>query len=313
MFTLTLIACTGFNSEYGDDLLPTEDQIAINLPIASGVSSERSAQATEWAPYYDMTRNVTETVNGMVKFVLGTVGYVTTLKPSWHDDAKTTALWGPYSDSGLDPVETGLYVTRNDDGSYGWVIFQLPNGGDLDTDAVGIVAGEIDAGSTREDATGRFVVDFTTANTLDPAQNLVGTFSVEYDYDAEGVAGVAGFQDYGYENGQMWNAIYSYTEEYEGEGTMDFAWYDDLNNSGTDEIVALRSRWQADGAGRGDAFATGGDLNTTVVASNCWGTSFTTTYWEDSIGYKANEGAESACVYTPAEYAEEGDFDISAE
>jgi hypothetical protein len=208
MFVLTLIACGQFGNVYGDEFLPTEDQIAINLPIASGASSARSVEATEWAPYYDMTRNVTETVNGMAKYVLGIVGYVTTLQPSWHDDAKTTALWGPYSDSGLDPVETGLLVTKNDDGSYGWVIFQLPNGGDIDEDAVGIVAGEVDAGSTRDDATGRFVVDFTTANALDPAQNLVGTFAVEYDYDAEGVAGVASFQDYGWEGGETWNAIY---------------------------------------------------------------------------------------------------------
>lgn len=314
MFIASLIACGNWSNTFGDEALPTQDKIEINLPIASSSATARSTGPTEWAPYYDMTRNVTETINGMAGWVLGTVGYVTTLQPSWVDDGKTTAMWGPYSDSGLDPVETGLYVTKNDDGSYTWSIFQVPNGGDLSTDAISVVAGEVDSGGTRDDQTGRFYVDFTAANALDPAQNLVGTFGVDYDYDALGVAGVASFEDYGYEGGESWNAAYFYDEDYEGEGEMDFAWLDDVNGGGVDEILALRSRWQADGAGRGDAFVTGGDLAVdTVTANNCWGTSFTTTFWSDSIGYREAEGDESACVYAEADYAEETDFSLNYE
>lgn len=312
MFTLSLLACGNWANTYGDEVLPTSEKIEINLPVSDGSASR--AEATEWAPYYDITRNVTETVNGMAKWVLGTVGYVTTLTPSWVDDSKTTALWGPYSDSGLDPVETGLYVTQNEDGSYTWTIFQVPNGGDLETDAVSIVAGEVDAGSTRDDATGRFVVDFSAANSLDPAQNLVGAFAVDYDYDAEGVAGVASFDDYGWENLGKVDAMYMYAEEYDGPGEMDLAWLEDVNGTSVQEVLALRSRWQPDGAGRGDAFVTGGDLGADVVtASNCWGSSFTTTYWTDSIGYREAEGEEGNCVYTPADYAEEADFTIVSE
>lgn len=314
MFLLTLVAC-GYHasdfSEYGDDAIPTEEQLTINLPIASDGATSRTSAGTEWAPYYDATRNVTETVNGMIKFVLGTVGYVTTLTPSWVDDAQTQAMWGPYSDSGLDPVSTGLWVTRNDDESYTWAIFQVPNGGSVDTDAVTIVAGQVDAGSTREDATGQFVVDFTTANTLDPAENLVGAFGVQYDYDADGVAAVASFDEYGYENGQLYTAAYEYSEAYEGEGQMDFAWLADVNSSGVDELVALRSRWMADGSGRGDAFVTGGDISIdAATANNCWGTSFTTTYWADNVGYRDPEGSEDQCVYASADYAEEADYSI---
>ena len=147
MFLLSLFACGAFTSPYGDDLLPTRDQLEINLPLGDS-SSARSGSPTEWAPYYDMTRNVTETVSGMNGFVLGTVGAVTLLEPTWTDDGQTEALWGPYSDSGLDPVETGLYVVAQDDGSYTWALFQLPRGGDLETDAVNIVVGEVDPDST---------------------------------------------------------------------------------------------------------------------------------------------------------------------
>jgi hypothetical protein len=311
MFLLSILACGAFSSEYGEDLLPTQEQLAINLPVADS-SAWRATGSVEWAPYYDLTRNVTETVNGMIKFVLGTVGTVTLLRPTWTNDAHTEAMWGPYSDSGLDPVETGLTVKAEDDGSYSWALFQVPNGGDLETDAVIIVAGEVDPGSTRTDATGRFAVDFTAASQLDPAVNLVGTFAVEYDYDAAGVAAVAAFEDYGLQNGQTWDALYAYEEEYEGSGWMDFAWLDDVDDSGTDELIAVRSRWQADGQGRGDAFATGGDLgDTTVTASNCWGSSFTTTYWTDSIGFGEAEGSEADCAFAEADYAEEADFALA--
>lgn len=313
MFLLSLFACGAFTSPYGDDVLPTREQLEINLPLADS-SSARAGAPTEWAPYYDMTRNVTETVNGMIGFVLGTVGVVTLLEPTWTDDSQTEALWGPYSDSGLDPVETGLYVVAQDDGSYTWALFQLPNGGDLETDAVTIVAGEVDPDSTRTDAVGRFYVDFTAASELDPSQNLVGTFGVEYDYDSEGVAAIAAFEDYGLQSGETWDAIYAYDEDYAGAGWMDFAWLEDVDAGGADEVLALRSRWQADGAGRGDAFAAGGDLDdTTVTASNCWGTSFTTTYWTDSIGFGEAAGSESDCAYAEADYAEEADFALNSE
>ena len=41
------------------------------------------------------------------------------------------------------------------------------------------------------------------------------------------------------------------------------------------ENVTMRSRWLADGAGRGDARIAGGDLGTAqAIASECWGTLF---------------------------------------
>jgi hypothetical protein len=311
---LVLTACGQFGtSEYGDDLLPTEDQLKINMPAAS--DSAKSPQDPEdWAMYYDATRNVTAHVNGMITFVLGSVYLVThTQKPSWVDEDKTQAMWGPYSDSGLDPTETGVMVMKNEDGSLSWTVFQVPNGGTVEADAVNIVEGEVDAGSTRDDASGRFALDFTTANSLDPAQNLVGTWAVEYAYDAEGVAAVASAEDYGLENGARWDAVYAYDEDYEGAGEMDLAYNADVNASGTDELVTLKSRWQADGMGRGDATIAGGDVAREVTSSECWGTDFKTSYWTDSIGLYEEVGEESVCAFTPASYADEASFEIVGE
>ena len=180
---LSLIACFA-SSPYGEDVIPLEEDVRINLPTDPAAAKTATDADAEWATFYVMTRNVTEDVNGMITFVLGTVGFVVTLRPTWVDEEEQTALWGPYSDSGLDPVETGLFVTRNADASYTWTLFQEPPGSDPLVDAVPIVVGEVDAGSRRHDAAGRFVVDFDTAASLDPAVNRVGAFAVAEDASA---------------------------------------------------------------------------------------------------------------------------------
>lgn len=304
---LSLIACFA-TSPYGDDVLPLEEQVRVNLPTDPAAAKTASDPDVPYATFYSMTRNVTEDVNGMIAFVLGTVGFVTTLRPSWVDEEARTALWGPYSDSGLDPVETGLFVTQNDDGTTSWVIFQEPPGSDPSVDAIAVVTGEVDAGSRRTDATGRFVVDFDTAASLDPSVNLVGNFAVDYDYDRNGVAAIASFTDYGVPALPKIDAQYAYTEDYEGSGSMDLAWLEDFTADGVEDQGTMRSRWQADGQGRSDAKITDAVDAREVVASECWDHTFARVYWTDSLGLQPNEGEVGACAYAEAEYATDASF-----
>lgn len=311
---LSLVAC-GLNQDttpFGEDIIPQEEQLRVNLPIASEAAKSPDDPGS-WAMYYDTTRNVTESVNGVIAFVLGTTALVvTTQQPSWTDEDEQKAIWGPYKDSGLDPVSTGVYVVHNEDGTYAWSLFQVPNGGTVEEDAVSIVLGEVDAGSTREAATGRFVIDFDAAAALDPAVHLVGTFATEYGYDDAGVSALVMTDDYGFDVGPTWDAVYDYDEDYAGSGEMDLAYLADLNASGVEEVVTLKSRWQADGMGRGDARILEGDLDVAeATASECWGTDFLTSYWVDSVDLYDDVGEESACAYTPASYAEEASFSTS--
>jgi len=305
-----LPACGDFRaSPYHEDILPQEEKVRINLPISD--ADAKDGETGEWARYYVVTRGVTEHVNGLIAFVLGTVGTVTKLEPQWSDADSRQAVWGPYSDSGLDPVETGLWVREEDDASYTWAIFQLPKGGDIETDATIIVTGVVDAGSTAEDASGVFAVDFTTAAALDPATRLTGTFYVEYAYDAEGVDAVAGFEDYGTVDGERMDALYAYSQDDAGAGSMDLAWYDDVNGTGTDELLAMRTRWESTGDGRSDAVVTGGDLGTDAVyASECWASDFVTSYWADTIGIYEAVGTEDVCAYAEDELPTEASFSI---
>ncbi len=302
--------CFDPGSAYHDDILPTKEKLAINLPTDD--ASKAADSGSEFAQYYVTTRTVTEGVNGIIEAILGTVGYVTTLTPSWTDDTRTEAMWGPYSDSGLDPVETGLWVRMEDDGSYTWALFNVPQGGSVETDAVAIVAGIVDEGSTRDDASGQFAVDFTTASGMDPGVGLTGEWAVQYAYDVDGVGAVVAANDYGLVNGaERVDAAYAYNEDYAGAGEMDLAWLDDIDGQGSNELATMRSRWEADGQGRGDVQVAGGSLGGLVVsASECWGTSFSRVYYADDAGLQPTEGEEGDCAFTPAEYATEGSFTI---
>lgn len=317
MRTLLLLplatGCIAVNAASHQDVLPLEEQVRVNLPV-DGASAKLAGTPPDYAEFYEMTRSVTENVNGMIGFVLGTVWTVVQLPPTWRDTEEQTALWGPWSDSGLDPVEVGVWVRREDDASWTWAVFYLPRGGDLETEAIPVVAGEVDPGATREAAAGRFVVDFTTASAWDPAVNLTGAFGVDYLYDPEGVSAVASFDDYGWEGLGTVDALYAYDEDYEGSGEMDLAWVEDLvpTGSGMLELATLRSRWLANGEGRGDARVTLGDLGATeVAASECWGSDFTRAYYVDSYGIAPTEGDASACAFAEAEYATEGSFALS--
>lgn len=315
MRTLLLLplatGCIAINATAHEDVLPLEEQIRINFPVDGAA---KAAEAPDYAEFYAMTRSVTENVNGMIGFVLGTVWTVVQLPPTWRDTEERTALWGPWSDSGLDPVEVGVWVRAEEDASWTWAVFYLPRGGNLDTDSIPVVTGEVDPGATRDAAAGRFYVDFTTAGAWDPAVNLTGTFGVDYLYDPEGVSAVASFEDYGWNGLGTVDALYAYDEDYEGNGEMDLAWVDDVvaTGSGMYELATLRSRWLATGEGRGDAKLTLGDLGTAeVTASECWASDFTRSYYADSYGIQPTEGDATGCAFAEAEYATEASFALS--
>jgi hypothetical protein len=66
------------------------------------------------------------------------------------------------------------------------------------------------------------------------------------------------------------------------------------------EDVTVNSRWNASGAGRADITISGGDLPAStpeVDAEECWGTDFTQSYYDDSVGFAPMAGVASACVY----------------
>jgi hypothetical protein len=283
------------------EVLPDE-RIAINMPLASELSKDADK---EWSTFYLWTAEVTEDVNWMAGIVLYWVDTITTqYPPSYVNDERSEAIWGPWTEGPLDPVQTQLRVNHDlDSDAYTWGFERWPKDQDADS-GVSVVTGEIDPGATREVSSGRFVVDFDSIHEMDPTEEATGEFAVEYEIGTDGVSGTAMFADFGPTN---IDAAYAYQQTYGGEGSMDLMVDSDLDPSmgaGLSEQLTMHSRWMADGSGRADVMVRGGDLGEQVgYATECWNSSFEAVYYaEDHTGFE--EGDPSLCAFGDAEYTD---------
>ncbi len=288
-------------SEYAD-LLP-DDRLLIQLP-AEGEASAKGLDADEdgAADFYEVTADVTRTVNGFVGAVLFTLDeLVNEVPPSSIDAATHTATWGPWSRP-LDAMETQVVVTLDPEArSATWAVEQWSK-----SDASGVIQvihGEVDPGATREASSGRFTVDFDAMAALDPVKDDEGIFTVEYELRPDGAGGTASYVRTS--DGAV--ASYGYDRVQGGDGRMELLVVDDATGDPSlVETLAIRSRWTWQGEGRSDVMLTGGDLADRVAhATQCWDASFSEVYWVDDFGGFPEEGDPAACAFSDASYAED--------
>jgi hypothetical protein len=86
-----------------------------------------------------------------------------------------------------------------------------------------------------------------------------------------------------------------------------FSFVGDIDEDGSAwEDARIRSRWQADGAGRADVTATGGDLGTSSASfSQCWNTQFRTVYEDFTVlSGGAAAGDEGLCAFATMDLPE---------
>ncbi len=308
MRTLTLPLLLGlagcFQNDGLTDVLPDE-RIQVNLPMDDSAAKGLAKDEGDWAEWYLFTAETTENINTMIASVLFWVDTITTdYWPSYVDGDRNQATWGPWS-TALDPVETLLWVSYDTDSDvHSWGFDQWPRDGEQ-SDAATVIAGVVDPGATREVSTGRFEVDFTTINELDPTEQTTGWFGVDYDIRTDGVGATAEFVDFG--PGQL-DASYVYDQTFDGDGQMDLVVIADINpesGTGTDETWYTRSRWHADGSGRTDIVITDGDLgSTSATITECWSAAFESVFYEESLS-GTTWGDAGSCGFDSPDYSVE--------
>lgn len=301
-----LTACTvPTTADTFRDVLPDE-RVLINMPTED--ASAKDAADGEWSEYYLFTARVTDDVNGLIGMTLTLVDFVTQLEPSYADVEENHAAWGPYSDA-LDPVETMLwveYAPQSD--TYTWAFQQKPKGAD-DSEYITVIAGEVDEGATHEVNSGRFAIDFSAMQELDPNVSLSGVFYSDYAIHEDGVDATAAFEGFAEGDSEPVDAGYAYEQSDGGEGAMDLAWLGDATGDGQDETHIVRSRWTAEGAGRSDAYLTGGQLGDVAgTVSECWDTQFNTAYRiEAFLGFEDEQGDVGLCAWAEPEWSADGE------
>jgi hypothetical protein len=271
--------------------IPTAEQVRIKLP------QSQARALGELSSYYVVTRDVTRTLNGGSAWVLvlihTIVQYpVTTIQGD-------TYTWGPWSGA-LDPAEYRLDVTANADGTFDYALAgksKLEAGASYET----VISGHADPRPGHLQGNGDFTIDFDAGKRVNPIDSgdARGHVTVTYDLAARQLDLVAVSSD---ANGNPATAEYAYQETASGGGDMVFAITADVGGTALAENLVLRSRWQADGAGRGDARLAGGDLGSDqAIASECWSTMFKRVFYTDSVDFLATEGDQASCAYATAD------------
>jgi len=272
--------------------IPTSDQVGIKLP---GSADKTLGQLANW---YVSTRDVTRTFNGGSAWVLVTVHTIVEFPVTTVNG--NTYTWGPWSGDALDPANYKLDVTAVGDGTYTYQLQGQPKtvaGAPFET----IISGTSDPRAGEDKGTGEFFIDFDAAKRVNPVDNAnsKGTVDAKYDLAAKHLElNIASTND----AGSPVNAEYKYDAQADGGGAMLFDVLGDAGGGPAFEESTLRSRWEANGAGRADGRVTGGDLGaTTVTASECWGTTFQRTYYTDSAAFAPTEGNVADCAFATAD------------
>jgi hypothetical protein len=266
--------------------IPTAEQVSIKLPNSGKTLGEL-------ANYYVVTRDVTHSLNGGTAWVLILIHSIVQYPVTSINGNVYT--WGPWSGA-LDPAEYKLDVTANTDGTFDYEL-----SGRNKTVAASqfevVINGHAVPGATDGTGNGDFGIDFDAGHRVNPVDSgdARGQVAVQYDLAARHLDMHAMAPD---ANGQLASFDYAYNESLDGGGDMVFNANGNAGGTAALENIVIRSRWQGDGAGRGDARLTGGDLGATqAIASECWNTLFRRVFYTDNVNFEPTEGDVSSCAY----------------
>ncbi len=228
----------------------------------------------------------------------------------------STAVWGPHTEA-LSPNTWRFTVTKTGANTFDYMLEgKAKTAGDGDFVAVlsGTHTPSLDASgqAMKHFGQGSFVLDFDAARTLPEHGNEEGRAEVTYarlDPSSETTIDVDFKNLREEETGALTDASYRYRKLAQQGGVFEFSLNKDIHagfdpQQSTPEHLTIKSRWNADGSGRADVRATGGELPMPATANECWDSNFLSQFlyanWAPFHGW----GVEAQdCVFTTAEYS----------
>ncbi len=292
------------------DALPEQGDVALKVPGASGGSSGTastgglrlsSGGAGGSAEWYVFTRDVTAGVDITTGVILGGIWALVHSPATTIDPAGKVATWGPGRANALDPVVWRFVVKEVGDKEYDYELDGRPKDSTNDADFKAVLTGHGYGRTRPEHRKGNFAVDNDTLHALDPMRGGEGgTATVTFDLRSF----PATIDVELHPTDKAGQASILVTHEQDGGGSVRITGLGDIDTpkDGTLENIDELSRWNVSGAGRADLQLSGGSLSQTVKGSECWGSSFARTYYQDSVNYRPSEGDASTCAFAQAQF-----------
>lgn len=288
--------------------LPGQSDVEIKVPQEGGgaAGAHELALIGERAVLYQVTRDISRAVNGGTWILLKVLEEIVEYEPTTITDSRAT--WGPHTPA-LSPLTWRMVVDKVGEDQFEFSLDARPKDGD-DSQWVAILSGNSHVLAEHQ-SSGVLVAHCDDANALDPYEfHCTGLVTANWNVESRPATLTVQFR--GWSDGDFYgtpiDADYSYLENADLSGEFTFGATADLDDEGSAaEDVLVTSRWDASGAGRGDAFASGGDIpsDTEVTITECWDRSFGRSFYEDSIGLAASEGDASACTFSEAKLPSE--------
>ena len=288
--------------------LPGSEDVQIKVPQEGGgaAGSHELALIGERAVLYQVTRDISRAVNGGTWILLKVLEEIVEYEPTTITESQAT--WGPYTPT-LSPLTWRMTVDKVGDEQYEFSLDAKPKDGDHST-WVAILSGNSHVVAGTRQSSGVLVAHCDDASALDPGEfHCTGLVTANWNVETMPATLTVSFR--GWSDGDFYgdpiDADYSYLENADQSGEFSFGATADLDDEGSAaEDIVVTSRWDATGAGRGDAFASGGDIpaDLEVTVTECWDRSFGRAFYTDAIGLAETEGEGAASAFSEAKLPE---------
>jgi hypothetical protein len=299
--------------------LPKKATVQMNVPQSTG----QALTAGDPSNMYLFTLGTSVSINVAVLGVFATLVAVTRTEPTESDDQH--AVWGPSEPKGLEPLSHKLTVERVGDDRFRYQLEARKKNSSDDADWVVVLEGESQPGDDN-DGTGSMTWHLgSQRNLIVEDCALVGDITATYDASTQPRELDVVFEQVADEcKGETpHDAHYVYTESADGAGSMDFAIKANIHqqneNKPEEEVLAVRSRWLADGTGRSDVQVSGGEVDDdladlqldadSVDLVECWDASFIVSHTDTAPDAlepyldHAPSGDAALCPFDEAEFA----------
>jgi hypothetical protein len=314
-----LAGCTLQKKDDADafrDAVPQTAAVSVSGPDNSSGSTQTASAppprgelsttppAPSYAKWYGFTRDMRDGVNTVTAGVLVGVWTIIGSEPSAL--TQDSATWGPYTDE-LDPATYRFRVSRVATDEYDYVLEGRPKASTSDADYLPVLTGHGYGEPSSMHGQGTFSINLDNAKALDPEKhpNDSGTVAVDYQLPHDFSENLGALpRTISATVTPQGEAHYSVTSNanVDHTGAIHVAAHVDIDASMMTKLedVTVDSKWNQTGAGRADITIKGGDLPATIAevdAVECWGSDFSESYYNDSVGFAPTAGVASACVY----------------
>ena len=290
------------------DAVPTRSQLSMDVPggggsqglSTSGVGSVAQPLLGQVADLYKLTYEVSHDVNGSIWVGLNIVEAIIQHPPT--SVANGVAVWGPHTPP-LEPLSWTLMVTKTGPGKYSYVLSARKKG-DTTGKFLPILAGTSQKGFSKHFSgyTGVYTANADNLNTLAPTIHPdKGKMVATYDTTGDKREVKMALEGYSENGAPPANVLYSYLDRLDTSGEFGFVAHADIDENGSaKEYLVVGTQWDKNGAGRGDAVVTGGDVQAgvSVLITECWDQSFGRTFYQDNYNINPAEGSAGACVFS---------------